>query len=130
MIDKNYNQWNEVEKLTETTSKKVFFKERDIFGVKIGENIGYEQNGKGDKFQRPVIIVRKYTNDMFLGVPLSTTLREGSFFFQFSFLEDKISTALLVQNKLFSSKRLMKKIGKINEKDFSEIKIRLKNLIG
>ena len=66
---------------------------------------------------------------MFLGVPLSTTLREGSFF-QFSFLEDKISIVLLVQNKLFSSKRFMKKIGKINEKDFIDIKIRLKSLIG
>ncbi|NOQ30142.1 MAG: type II toxin-antitoxin system PemK/MazF family toxin [Helicobacteraceae bacterium] len=127
---KQYNEWNEVKKDLDSKDNKVFFKERDIFWLKVGENIGYEQNGKGEKFQRPVLVVRKYTNDMFLGVPLSTTLREGSFFFQFKFLENKISTALLVQNRLFSTKRFMKKIGKINEKDFISIKEKLKSLIG
>lgn len=125
-----YDNWNEVKQLTQKTNKKVFFKERDIFWSKIGENIGYEQNGKGDKFQRPVLVVRKYSNDMFLGIPLSTTLREGSFFYQFNFLEDQISTALLVQAKLFSSKRFIKKIGKINNTNFIELKAKLKCLIG
>jgi mRNA interferase MazF len=128
-MDKKYNDWNAVKINTNAIDKKVYFKERDIFWIKLGENIGFEQNGKGDKFQRPVIIVKKYTNDMFLGVPLSTTLKEGSFYFQFNFEEDKISTALLVQNKLFSSKRLMKKIGKINENDFKNLKQKLIKLI-
>ena len=66
---------------------------------------------------------------MFLGIPLSTTLREGSFFFQFSFLENKISTALLIQQKLFSSKRIIRKIGKINKEDFYKLKVKLHNLI-
>jgi len=131
MYDKSLklNSWNDVKINTQKIDKKVYFKERDIFWLKIGENIGFEQNGKGDKFQRPVLVVKRYTNDMFLGIPLSTTLREGSFYFQFSFLEDKISTALLVQHKLFSSKRFIKKIGKINENDFRKLKIKLHNLI-
>lgn len=128
-MGKKYDDWNIVKKNTENIVKKVYFKERDIFWVKLGENIGFEQNGKGNKFQRPVLVLKKYTNDMFLGIPLSTTLREGSFYFQFSFLEDKISTALLVQNKLFSSKRLMKKIGKIDENNFKNLKAKLIKLI-
>ena len=131
MYDKSLklNNWNDVKQNTQKTNKKVYFKERDIFWLKIGENIGFEQNGKGDKFQRPVLVVKRYTNDMFLGIPLSTTQREGSFYFQFTFLEDKISTALLVQHKLFSSKRFIKKIGKINENDFKELKKKLYDLI-
>ncbi len=66
---------------------------------------------------------------MFLAVPLSTTKRDGSFFYQFSFLEDRISTALLVQNRLLSSKRLIKKIGKIEQKDFEKLKEKLIKLI-
>ncbi len=127
---KQYDAWNEVKKVTNLNEKNIYFKERDIFWIKLGENIGYEQNGKGDKFQRPVIVVKKYTSDMFLGVPLSTTLREGTFFFQFSFIENEISTALLVQNRLFSSKRFIKKIGKIKEDDFEKLKIKLRDLIG
>ncbi len=131
MYDKSVklNEWNEVKQITQKIDKKVYFKERDIFWLKIGENIGFEQNGKGNKFQRPVLVVKRYTNDMFLGIPLSTTLREGNFYFQFTFLENKISTALLVQHKLFSSKRFIKKIGKIDKDDFKCLKKKLHNLI-
>ena len=125
----NLEKWNTLKQITETSNKKVYFKERDIFWLKVGENIGFEQNGKGDKFQRPVLVVKRYTNDMFLGIPLSTTLRDGSFFFQFSFKEDEISTALLVQQRLFSSKRCIKKIGKINQEDFRKLKQKLYDLI-
>ena len=93
---KQFDKWNKVKQKTELISKRVYFKERDIFWARIGENIGYEQNGKGDEFQRPILIIKKYTNDVFLGVPLSTTLREGNFYFQFSFMKNKKSTALLV----------------------------------
>lgn len=127
---KQFDEWNEVKKDTEHMKKAIFFKERDIFWVRIGENIGHEQNGKGNEFQRPVIVVKKYSPDMFLGIPLSTTHREGSFFYQFSFETEKTSTALIVQHKLFSSKRLMKKIGKINNEDFIKMKKKLVELIG
>ncbi len=128
-MEEKYNNWNEVKKETEQNKKRVYFKERDIFWTRIGENIGFEQNGKGKEFQRPILVVRRYTNDMFLGIPLSTTLREGSFYFQFNFLDSKKSTALLVQHKLYSSKRLMKKIGMISQNDFDELKIKLNDLI-
>ena len=126
---KQFNKWNKVKQETELIDKRVYFKERDIFWTRLGKNIGYEQNGKGDEFQRPVLIIKKYSNDMFLGIPLSTTLREGSFYFQFNFLDDKRSTALLVQQKLYSNKRLMKKIGMINKNDFAELQVKLYDLI-
>ena len=127
-METSFNKWNEVKKTTNNEDKKVFFKERDIFWMKVGENIGHEQNGKGDKFQRPVLIVKKYTRDMFLGVPLTSTVRDGSFYFQFK-LDEKISTALLVQHKLFSSKRFMRKIGKIDDENFKKLKEKLIELI-
>ena len=127
-MEEKFDRWNELKKTTNTEEPEVFFKERDIFWMKVGENIGHEQNGKGDKFQRPVLIVKKYTKDMFLGVPLSTTIRDGSFFFQFE-LDGKTSTALLVQHRLFSSKRFMKKIGKIESEDFKRLKKKLIELI-
>lgn len=125
---KKFDEWNKVKKETENIAEEVYFKERDIFWTRIGENVGFEQNGKGNEFQRPILVVKKYTNDMFLGVSLSTTFREGSFYFQF-ILNDKISTALLVQHKLYSNKRLMKKMGMINKFDFENLKTKLHNLI-
>ena len=42
----------------------VSFKERDIFWVSIGQNIGYEQNGKSDIFSRPVLILVLKMDDL------------------------------------------------------------------
>jgi len=50
---KKHNEWNEVKKELDIQTKKIIFKERDIFWTSIGENIGYEQNGKGEIFSRP-----------------------------------------------------------------------------
>lgn len=80
-MSKKFDNWNEIKKNLHGEHKAVIFKERDIFWVSIGINIGYEQDGKGEIFSRPVVIVKKYNNNLFFGVPLSTTIREGSFFF-------------------------------------------------
>ena len=60
MYDKSLklDNWNNVKQNTQKIDKKVYFKERDVFWLKVGENIGFEQSGKGDKFQRPVLVLK------------------------------------------------------------------------
>jgi len=124
-----YDEWSKVKRKIDSKEKLITYKERDIFWANIGENIGFEQNGKGSDFMRPILVFRKFTNKMFLGIPLSTQLRDGSFFFQFQFLEDKKSTALLVQTKMFDVKRLDRRIGMINKDDFKNMEIKMKKLM-
>ena len=127
-LDKIYDDWNKVKKNIAKSEEKVFFKERDIFWISIGENVGFEQNGKGDVFSRPVLIVRKFSKSIFFGVPLSTKIKEGSFFFEFD-LDNNKSNALLVQGRIFDVKRLENKIGMINKNDFLRLKEKLKKLL-
>ncbi|TLP40436.1 hypothetical protein [Arcobacter arenosus] len=122
MIENDFDIWNNVKKETNTEKVLVGFKTRDIFNIKMGHNIGVEQNGKEEEFVRPVIIYKKLTKDMFIGIPLTTTQREGSFFFKFKFIPHKISTAILIQTRLFSTKRLLNKIGVINKNDYEILK--------
>lgn len=126
---KNFDKWNEVKKRTEQKEDTAYFREREIYWANIGENIGYEQNGKGEDFMRPLLIFRKYSNKLFCGIPLSTTMREGSFFFSFQFLEDKESSALLVQAKTFDVKRLDRKIGTLGKDDFKRLEQKMKVLM-
>ena len=126
---KKFNEWNEVKKRTESKKIIATFKERNIYWANLGENIGFEQNGKGTEFMRPLLIFKKFSNNMFFGIPLSTQRKkEGSFFFEFSFKDDDISTALIVQGKLFDVKRLDRKIGKISIEDFGKLKLKFKGL--
>ncbi|MBL0707866.1 MAG: type II toxin-antitoxin system PemK/MazF family toxin [Sulfurimonas sp.] len=126
---KKFNEWNKVKIRTEDKKIIATFKERNIYWANVGENIGFEQNGKGDDFVRPLLIFKKFSNNMFFGIPLSSqTKKDGSWFFEFSFQTDKISTALIVQGKLFDVKRLDQKIGKISIEDFAQLKIKFKDL--
>lgn len=127
-MSKKFDNWNDVKKNLHGEHKAVIFKERDIFWVSIGVNIGYEQDGKGEIFSRPVVIIKKYNNNLFFGVPLSTTIREGSFFFTFDF-NNEISSALLVQGRVYDAKRLENKIGMISKNDFEILKSKLKGLL-
>ncbi len=128
-MSKKFDGWNEIKKQTEQAGNIPQFKAREIYHAKIGENIGFEQSGKGDDFVRPVLIIKRLTKEIFFGVPLSTTSREGSFFYSFEFLGGVQSTALLVQTKLFSSKRLLNKIGMIKKEDFERLRKQLSNLM-
>lgn len=129
---KEFDKWNEVKKETEKDNVSFGFKNRDIFYIKMGQNIGYEQNGKGDSFVRPIVVLKGFNQNMFFGIPLSSQIKEGKFYFQFEFMKgDHLSTniALLSQMRLFSSKRLLNKIGVMDKNSFEEMKTKFKKLI-
>ena len=125
---KKFNEWNEVKINIDAKKQLALFKPRDIFWTNVGENVGREQDGKGLDFTRPVLVIKKFSKTMFFGIPLSSKRKEGSFFFEFSF-QGKISTALLVQAKMYDVKRLDKKMGMIDTDNFKKLKEQLKILL-
>jgi len=129
-MSKKFDGWNEVKKSIESKKQVASFKEREIYWANIGENVGFEQCGKGDDFTRPILVFKKFTHTMFFGIPLSTQAKNGSFFFEFSFVENQPSTALLVQAKVFDVKRLDKKIGMMKKDEFENLKKQFGKLLG
>jgi len=131
---KKYDEWNEVKKTVTKNNIKLGIKPREIFWTKIGQNIGSEEYGKGKNFARPVIVIRKLTSDLFLGVPTTTKIKSNDYFHKFNYNSKKDGlievTAMIIQVKVFSIKRLMNKIGMINKNDFEIIIEKSKKLFG
>jgi mRNA interferase MazF len=130
-----FDEWNEVKKELSIKERKLGIKQREIFWANIGQNIGFEQNGKGKNFARPIIVIRKLTKDLFLGIPTTTTLREDNdYFHKFKYTtsnnEVLVVSALILQVKVFSIKRIMNKIGMIHKEDFKVIVEKSKRLFG
>ena len=69
-MDSQYNNWNKIKIAIEYENIIVGFKERDIFYMNMGKNIGFEQDGKGENFVRPVVIIKGFNKNMFFGIPL------------------------------------------------------------
>lgn len=82
---KKFDEWNIVKKNTENQNFTLTVKPREIYWVKIGINIGNEEFGKDADFTRPVIIIRRLTKDLFIGIPITTTLKDNDYFHQFSY---------------------------------------------
>ncbi len=105
-----------------------FFKERDIWWTSIGQNIGNEQDGKNETFERPVLIIKKFNHDIFWGLPLTTQDKKGVYCLSFQ-QHDRMCTVILSQLRLWSSKRLLRKMGVCPIKDFSDIRQAIQKLI-
>ncbi len=123
-----FDEWNEEKKYLEGQWKRALFKERDIFFLKAGKNIGFEQNGKWPKFARPFNVLRKFNNEVFWWIPLTTKKKIWVYYHSF-FFNNQEQTEILSQLRLVDSKRMLDKIGMINEDDFYFIKQKIKNLL-
>jgi len=109
------------EKIHNNLSIPLYFNEGEIWWCAVGENIGIEINGKGELFSRPVFVYKKLSRDGFLGIPLSTQNKKGSWYVKISFKgEDNILN--LAQIKVFSSSRMYEKMGALDDNDIQKIK--------
>jgi mRNA interferase MazF len=94
-----------------------------------GKNIGYEQDGNGSGFSRPVLVIKKFNNQMFWCVPLSTHQKEIDFYFNYVDPSGTAVSAILAQLKLLSVKRFQRKLYEIDTPMFIEIKEKLINFL-
>lgn len=130
---KDYKIWTpEKEKLHNGENPRPGFHEREIWYCHLGENVGFEQDGKGDDFLRPVIVLRKFNNEILWAIPLTSALKDSSYYFAVSFGEGenmRKSSAILSQIRLIDAKRLAYTIGEVGKEEFEELKKKLKDLI-
>ena len=59
-------------KLDREASQHLYFHEREVWFCSVGVNVGMERDARNTKFSRPVVIVKKFNEFMFWGVPLSS----------------------------------------------------------
>lgn len=111
-------------------NRQVFFRERDIWLAHLGKNIGFEQNGVGEEFLRPVLIIREFSKEAFLSIPLTKSIKKGKYYFNFQFKKEIISTAILSQIRLLDARRLKYRIGYIDKKNFRLLTQKTKQLLG
>lgn len=128
---KDFDSWNEIKKKIETERDEPnkFPKEGEVWMSSLGRNIGFEQNGSGDNFSRPVLVVKKFNNHMFWCISLSTKQKKFDFYFNFIDPNDQKVSVILAQMKLVSVKRLKRKLYEFESKTLEEVKAKLKSFL-
>lgn len=127
-MQKNFDEWNALKQNLDKTEKLIFFKEQDIWWCSLGLNVGSEENGKNEYFSRPVLIVRKFNRHLFLGVPLTTQIKENKYYQKIIF-KGKVSCAMISQLKVLESKRLRSKMTELSSDQFRNLREKLSDMI-
>ena len=126
---KDFKKWHNEKSNIHEHKNRVFFHEREVWFAALGANIGFEQDGKGEEFLRPVVVVKKFNNEVLWGIPTTKKDKKGKYYFKFLYKEKESTTAILSQLRLVDSKRLKYHIGIMSEKDFSEMKKRITSFL-
>ena len=127
-MKKDFEKWNKEKQRLEKSEKKFLFKTGDIWWCSVGLNIKTESCGKGETFRRPVLVLQKLSSDSFIGLPLSTQKKEGSWFCEINVL-NRTQYVLLYQIKMFSTNRFQRRLATLEEKDFNFVKEKLETLL-
>ena len=127
-MNKNFDKWNEIKKKIDNKNIEIKFRARDIFWMSVGQNVGYETFGKGEEFLRPVLVYKKLSKETFIGIPLTSKQKEGSYYFSFNF-KGKTSVAMFNQIRVFDIRRKKAFNSRISEDTFLQLKNKLKTFM-
>ena len=107
--------------------KRIPLRQGEIWWCNLGMNVGEESYGKGSRFTRPVLILKKLTGNSFLGLPLTSKKKEGSWYAPIVIGENQ-RWVMLNQARILDGKRLVEHLGTIGIADFEAVKEKFHNL--
>jgi len=129
---KDYSDWMPVKSRINNAPARPTYKEGEIYWMSIGENVGFEQDGKGKLFARPVLVVAGFSRQLFWGVPLTSQHKKGGFYFELNIKNRKrTNIAILSQLRAFDSARISgsERFGRIDKNILKLIKNRLRSFL-
>lgn len=120
-MPKNFDGWNNSKKRLETyASGSLLFHEREIWWCSLGINLGDEENGKNELFERPVLVFKKFNNRICWVLPMTTKKKYGIHYHQLQH-DGQIFSVILSQIRLVSVKRFLRLVRKISPHQFGLI---------
>jgi mRNA-degrading endonuclease toxin of MazEF toxin-antitoxin module len=130
VFKKDYKDWMPVKASIHNVGfRPQHYKAGEIWICSIGDNIGYENDGKGIGFNRPVLIISGINKFTCVIVPLSTTSKRTEYHYPFDGSTGKTSVALIRQIRVIDTSRLTRQFGKASHADMIKIKGLIKKLL-
>ncbi len=125
---KDFDGWIKLKEKLHYSDSIPRITEGDIWWCSCGENVGVEINGKNKLFSRPVLVYKKLSRYGFIGIPLTSQAKIGTWYVNFVF-QNKKQTAVLSQLRTFSISRLSSRMGELDALDMKKIKEAMVNFL-
>ncbi len=119
---KDFRDWYKLKSEINNLNKEPFYHEREVWWCSLGLNVGFEQDGKEKDYSRPILVVKGFSKNVLLCVPLTTKLKEGKYYHEINLKDGVLRKVILSQIRLIDSKRLQEKIITLDKIQFVSIK--------
>jgi len=117
---KIYDDWNNLKQIIASQAESPFCNQREIWWCSVGMNVGTELYGKNELFERPIIILKVYNIDTVLTLPITSSRKDGRYYYKIKF-NLMNSSVVLSQPRTLSTKRLTRRISRLPESEFTTL---------
>ena len=127
-MEKDFDSWNIQKKNFDKKQIYPTVNQREIWWCSVGINVGNEENGKGEFFRRPILVIRKFDKHTCLGVPLTTKVKDTWYYHKIT-LHGQEQSVIITQIKLLDTRRFTSMLGKVSKNQFDIIRDKIKDII-
>ncbi len=127
-MEKDFIRWHKKKCSIDLKTNTYLFRHREIWWCSLGLNVGSEEDGKNANFERPILIFKKFNRNLFLGLPMTSKVKDIPYHYTLTHGEKEYSI-LISQIRTLSSKRLIRKIRTVGSEEFSKITQRIKDVL-
>jgi mRNA-degrading endonuclease toxin of MazEF toxin-antitoxin module len=128
-MGKDFDGWNKEKKHINANETSKLYHQRQLWWCSLGANIGFEQDGTGEEHQRPVLILKGMSRETCYVIPLTTSAKRHKHRIPIGEVEGKQAVALMSQMRLIDTKRLVNKIGFLDQHVFTLVRKAAKDLL-
>lgn len=129
-MQKDFDGWNEQKKKTNASEDYLpLYYEREVRWCRLGVNIGFEQDGTGKGYSRPVVILKGFSRHVCLVIPLTTSTKKNKYHVAVGKIEDIEAVAIISQLRLIDSRRLDQHIGVVDKETFKGMRKAVKDML-
>lgn len=128
-MEKDFDPWNTLKKDVHSRSFTPLYNTREVWWANLGLNVGFEQDGTGGNYKRPVLVIRGLSPNVCIIVPLTTSSKRDRFYIDAGEVDGKAAAAIISQIRLVDTRRLVEKIGTLDRIHFETIRKAARDLL-
>lgn len=129
-MHKDFDKWNTKKKQTHGHGDYLpLYHERQVRWCTLGVNVGYEQDGTGEGFSRPVLILKGFSRHVCLVVPLTTSRKSNPYHVPVGMVEGRDAYVVISQLRLIDTRRLYLLVHTVDVGTFDRIRKAVKDML-
>jgi mRNA interferase MazF len=129
IMPKDFDAWNELKKRVDGRRRCPRYHEREVWWCSLGLNVGHEEDGKHSRFERPVLVLRKFNREALWALPMTRSAQPGPYRHPLTAEPSGPSTVLLSQLRLISSRRLSRLLHVLPKHEFAAVRAAVRQLL-